>query len=417
MTASQTGRIFISYRRADSAGYAGRIYDRLAAHFGKEAIFMDVDTIQAGLDFVEVLENAVQSCDVVVALLGRQWLNIKDEAGKRRLDNHQDFVRIEVATALSRGIRVIPVLVDGTSMPNSSQLPDNLKPLARRNAVLVNHHSFHADATHLLEQLELALKAAERSKVLIAKELDKREAQEKRQAEIENLLSQADIALDLKGWELAKEKLEAVLLLEPDHAQAKIKLALVERKQQEIKDKSDRESAKEKSDAEKKAQVKKEAQKKRQAEIEKLLSQVDTAFDLEEWDLAEEKLAAIIMLEPDHVQAKIKLARAERKQRESREKAEREAAEKAAREKAEQDAIEKAKKEKAEREAAEKTAQIKAKQKVKKVAKEKLERETYEEDGIIEFYRKAADEEDSEAGIVEFYRKAAKQRANKKLKQ
>jgi len=175
LTAPQTGRIFISYRRADSAGYAGRIYDRLAAHFGKNAIFMDVDTIEAGLDFVEVLENAVQSCDVLLALIGRQWLNIKDEAGKRRLDNPQDFVRIEVAAALSRSIRVIPVLVDGAPMPSPNQLPHGLKSLARRNAVLVNHYSFHTDANRLIEQLELALKAAEKA----AREKAEREAAKK----------------------------------------------------------------------------------------------------------------------------------------------------------------------------------------------------------------------------------------------
>ena len=243
MTAPQSGRIFISYRRADSAGYAGRIYDRLAAHFGKEAIFMDVDTIEAGLDFVDVLENAVQSCDVLVALIGRQWLNIKDEAGERRLDNPQDFVRIEVAAALNRGIRVIPVLVDGTSMPNSGQLPSNLKPLARRNAVLVNHYSFHADASRLIEQLELALKAAEDSKILKVKRLREEEVQKKRQEEIENLLPQADIALDLKDWELAKEKLTAVLTLKPDHAQAQIKLDIAERKQQQAKETAEQQTA------------------------------------------------------------------------------------------------------------------------------------------------------------------------------
>ena len=250
MTTPQTGRIFISYRRTDSAGYAGRIYDRLAAHFGKDAIFMDVDTIEAGVDFVEVLENAVQSCDVLAALIGKQWLNIKDEAGERRLDNPQDFVRIEVAAALNRSIRVIPVLVDGTSMPNSDQLPSNLKPLARRNAVLVNHHSFHTDANRLIEQLELALKAAEDSKILKAKMIKEEEVKNKRQAEIENLLSQADIALDLQDWELAKEKLEAILTLNPGHAQAQIKLAVVERKLREIKEKTKQETA-EKTVAEK----------------------------------------------------------------------------------------------------------------------------------------------------------------------
>ena len=97
-----------------------------SAHFGEDAVFMDVDTIEAGVDFVEVLQNAVQSCDVLVALIGRSWLNIKDEAGKRRLDNPEDFVRIEIAAALDRDIRVIPVLVDGVPMPRSTELPDNL---------------------------------------------------------------------------------------------------------------------------------------------------------------------------------------------------------------------------------------------------------------------------------------------------
>jgi len=161
LTTPQTRRIFISYRRADSAGYAISIYDRFAKHFGKDAIFMDVDTIEAGLDFVEVLENAVQSCEVLVALIGKQWLNIKDEDGKRRLDNPQDFVRIEVATALKRGIRVIPVLIDGTPMPNSDQLPSNLESLSRRNAVPVNLHSFDDDADRLIRQLKLALDARE----------------------------------------------------------------------------------------------------------------------------------------------------------------------------------------------------------------------------------------------------------------
>jgi hypothetical protein len=165
LTTSQYGRIFISYRRADSAGYTGRVYDRLSAHFGKEAIFMDVDTMEAGVDFVDVLQNAVQSCDVLLALIGNSWLNIKDEAGKRRLDNPEDFVRIEIAAALSRNIRVIPVLVDGAHIPPSTELPENLKPLARRNALQVAHHSFDADAQRLIAQLELALKADEDSKI------------------------------------------------------------------------------------------------------------------------------------------------------------------------------------------------------------------------------------------------------------
>lgn len=176
MSTPQKGRIFISYRRIDSAGYAGRIFDRLSAHFGAEAVFMDVDTIEAGLDFVEVLQNAVLSCDVLVALIGRQWLNVTDEAGKRRLDNPEDFVHIEIVAALSRDIRVIPVLVDGAGMPRSTELPENLKPLARRNALQVDHQTFNADAYRLIAQLELALKAAEESKIAKARALRQEQA-------------------------------------------------------------------------------------------------------------------------------------------------------------------------------------------------------------------------------------------------
>jgi len=330
LTAPQAGRIFISYRRADSAGYAGRIYDRLAAHFGKDAIFMDVDTIAAGVDFVEVLENAVQSCDVLVALIGRQWLSIKDKAGKQRLDNPQDFVRVEVAAALKRGIRVIPVLVDGTPMPNSEQLPSNLESLARRNAVLVNHYSFHNDANRLIEQLERALKAAEESKILKAKELKEKEAQKKRQVEIENLLSQADIALELQGWELAKEKLDAVLMLEPDHVQAQVKSDIVERKLQEIKEQklALEKAAKEKAEREKAAQEAAEKAAKEKAEQE--------TAERAAREKAERKAA----------------------EKSTRERAEQEAAEKAAKEKAEQEAAEKATKEKAEREQQKKSMPI-----------------------------------------------------------
>ncbi|MFZ5911217.1 MAG: SUMF1/EgtB/PvdO family nonheme iron enzyme [Chloroflexota bacterium] len=209
MTASQKGRIFISYRRVDSGGYAGRIYDRLAARFGEDAVFMDVDDIPAGLDFVEVLQNAVQSCDALAALIGRNWLDARDEAGGRRLDNPEDFVRVEIAAALERGIRVIPVLVDGAPMPRASDLPENLKPLARRNAVQVNHHSFNADAYHLIEQLELALKAAEDSKLLKARVLQ--EEQERKRVESREQAERTRLAAEEKARKEkeAREKKQA----------------------------------------------------------------------------------------------------------------------------------------------------------------------------------------------------------------
>jgi len=230
LTTLQTGRIFISYRRADSAGYAGRIYDRLTAHFGEDAVFMDVDTIEAGLDFVEVLQNAVQSCDVLVALIGRRWLDSKDAEGKRRLDNPEDFVRVEIAAALERDIRVIPVLVDGVPMPLSIELPSILKSLTRRNALQVNHPSFNADAQRLISQLELALEAVEESKILKAQSLKKERARAQRQVEIKRLLKAGDLAIDLKDWELAREKLTDVLRLDANHLDARSKLDIVRRK-------------------------------------------------------------------------------------------------------------------------------------------------------------------------------------------
>ncbi len=144
-------RIFISYRRDDSAGYAGRLFDRLSDRFGRDQIFMDIDTIEPGLDFVEVIEQAVGSCEVLIALLGRHWLSAADAAGQRRLDNPEDFVRLEIKAALERNIRVIPVLVDGAAMPRSADLPADL---ARRNAVELRHSRFHADVDHLIGVLE-----------------------------------------------------------------------------------------------------------------------------------------------------------------------------------------------------------------------------------------------------------------------
>jgi TIR domain len=143
-------RIFISYRRDDSSAWAGRLYDRLSERFASHDIFMDVDTLAPGVDFVEALEKSVGSCEVLVAVIGRHWLTVLDEEGKRRLENAEDFVRIEISTALKRGIRVIPTLVEGASMPHPSELPEDLKALARRNAIEVSHTRFRADLERLI---------------------------------------------------------------------------------------------------------------------------------------------------------------------------------------------------------------------------------------------------------------------------
>jgi hypothetical protein len=147
-------RIFISYRRADSAMAAGRLYDHLSTHFGENLIFMDIDTIEPGEDFVEVIENAVGASSALVAVIGPDWLTSADESGQRRLDNPNDFVRLEIETALERSIRVIPVLVDGAVMPLAEQLPASLVKLTRRNALVVSNERFRYDIGKLIETLD-----------------------------------------------------------------------------------------------------------------------------------------------------------------------------------------------------------------------------------------------------------------------
>jgi TIR domain/PAN domain len=154
------GKIFINYRRDDSAGTAGRLHDRLAQTFGRNNLFMDVDHIPAGVDFVEHVHSQVAACDVFLAVIGPNWLNAKDQRGRRRFDNPDDYVTIEIAAALARNIRVIPVLVDGARTPKADKLPDSVKPLVRRNAVEVRNTQFGRDAEALANKVREALEVA-----------------------------------------------------------------------------------------------------------------------------------------------------------------------------------------------------------------------------------------------------------------
>lgn len=155
------GHIFISYRREDSRGAAGRIYDRLELAFGHDRIFMDVDTIQPGMDFVKAIEEAVDITDIFLVVIGPNWLNAADSAGNRRLDNPEDFVRLEVGSALKRDVRVIPVLVDEAIMPRSIDLPNDLQALTRRNAIEISHTRFSMDAERLIRAIEQAFEQIE----------------------------------------------------------------------------------------------------------------------------------------------------------------------------------------------------------------------------------------------------------------
>ncbi|MBA4214151.1 MAG: hypothetical protein C0449_13830 [Polaromonas sp.] len=149
--------IFISYRRDDSAGYAGRLYDRLAAQFGADRVFMDVAGIELGTDFVTAIEQAVGSCKVLIVVIGDEWLSTTDAAGRRRLDDPHDFVRLETSVALEREIRVVPVLVGGALMPRAEELPPELKSLARRQAIEISHKQWEASTQELIRALNTML--------------------------------------------------------------------------------------------------------------------------------------------------------------------------------------------------------------------------------------------------------------------
>lgn len=146
--------IFVSYRRDDSSGHAGRLYDRLADRFGKDKLFRDIDHISYGEDFVEALDEAVGSCEALIAVIGPTWLTAKDKRGRRRLDNAHDFVRIEIESALSRGIPIFPVLVNNGEMPDIDELPDSISGLARRQALEISETRVDYDVGQLIKVLE-----------------------------------------------------------------------------------------------------------------------------------------------------------------------------------------------------------------------------------------------------------------------
>ncbi len=153
-TPPASGRVFLSYRREDTSGYAGRLHDALTGHFGDERIFRDVDAIEPGADFVQVIEESVRSCGVLVAVIGREWLRCIGADGRRRLDDSEDFVRLEIQTALKRNIPVIPVLVENAPMPAPGDLPASLRELSRRHALAVSDDRWDHDVSRLIARLE-----------------------------------------------------------------------------------------------------------------------------------------------------------------------------------------------------------------------------------------------------------------------
>lgn len=147
-------RVFISYRRDDASAYAGRLYDSIAARLGEENVFMDVDTIGPGSDFYEAIDEAIASCDVVIALIGRQWLSAPDAKGQRRLDDPEDVLRVELERALLHGLVIIPARVQDAALPSAEDLPDSLAPLARRQAIELRDSAWRDDVARLVRSLD-----------------------------------------------------------------------------------------------------------------------------------------------------------------------------------------------------------------------------------------------------------------------
>jgi hypothetical protein len=151
----QPNSIFISYRRADSQDLTGRIYEYLAKHFGTEVVFRDVYSLPMGEDYRTHLREKAQNCQAMVVVMGPDWVTVEDKDGNRRLDNPDDWVRVEVETGLKREITVIPLLIDGARIPKEEDLPGDLKPLAYRKAALARPDpDFQHDMERLIRQLE-----------------------------------------------------------------------------------------------------------------------------------------------------------------------------------------------------------------------------------------------------------------------
>ena len=166
--------VFINYRRGEDQAAAGRLYDQLEAAFTRERIFIDVDNIPPGRDFTEELANRVAQCDIFLAVVGRNWADVVDVDGGRRLDNPNDWVRVEIESAQRLGKHIIPVLVNGAEMPRPERLPDSLQSFTRRNAARLTHERFRADVQALISaigKLREAARAEAKTRAAAAREV------------------------------------------------------------------------------------------------------------------------------------------------------------------------------------------------------------------------------------------------------
>ena len=161
----QTGKLFISYRRGDARGIAGRLGDTLGTYFGDERVFRDIESIEGGADFGNVIEESLQTADAVIVLIGPDWLSIKGENDQRRLDDPEDWVAQEIAVAMELKKPIFPVLVENASMPRANELPDKLKPLTRYNAISLSDDRWKTDVERLAKIISFEIPSASERKL------------------------------------------------------------------------------------------------------------------------------------------------------------------------------------------------------------------------------------------------------------
>ena len=229
----------MSYRREDTAYPAGWLYDRLARHFGRSQVFKDIDSIVLGDDFVEVITAAVGSCDVLLALIGDRWLTVTGQDGRRRLDNPADFVRLEIEAALTRNVRVIPILVAGAQMPREDQLPASLAKLARRQALELSPSRFESDTRRLLRVLRKTITEAQEQARQEAEEEAARHRQQVKQ--LQQQIRDRAAAQDWDAVVAASGELAALdpAAADPDGLASTVREQIIRRKQAEERARQD----------------------------------------------------------------------------------------------------------------------------------------------------------------------------------
>jgi hypothetical protein len=203
--------IFISYRRVGALPHARALFERLRHEFGPNDVFIDLEGIDYGLDFVDILNEQLNGCKVMLAVIDPQWATATDRHGQRRIDREYDYVRTEIVTALSRGIRTVPVLIDGAEMPEASELPEPLRPLTRRNALMLDFTKFDDQVSRLIAVIRRIPTLAGQSAVVTAGagELERREAARLVEEERQALQARQQAAREAHEAEVLRQRQEA----------------------------------------------------------------------------------------------------------------------------------------------------------------------------------------------------------------